>query len=542
MSLSSTSSVADRRIYSVQELNQAIQYTLQRAFPGSVWVRGEVQRLPVDAVHRKHLYFELHDTSGGGAANYQIPVALLEWDRRTFNLGRFLDGSDPDFQLRDQLEVCLECRVDFYPPFGKLSLKVIGIDKFFTLGRLEAKRREVLDWLKQENLLELNASIPLPVLPLRVGLITSRGSAAERDFRTGLDASPYDFRVVLEDCRMQGERTEPQVVSALAKLVTRSVDVIVITRGGGSRGDLSWFDQKGIAVAIATSPLPVITAIGHEIDHSIADVVAFHACKTPTAAAEFLVGRVADVDRRLQELSQKLVRSFAERLVAARDRLAGSVVIGDRAGRLLQATQGRLHDLAGRLDREVGRQVATAREDLVQQRTRLFALLRQRTGAVAAEQQFRIRRLTQAVRLQRQATDNRLARLVPHLSTRRLLAGWPLQRNRLARMEQRCVRLSLARLAGTGSRLDSLAHQCRLLDPEQLLTRGYSLTLDCSGKVIRSAAAVALGDTIQTRLGDGQLESTVTGSDRPSPSKPEPDKGDKRGGEETETRQESLFR
>ena len=135
---------SEKRVYTVEQLNKAIQAALLEAFPGSVWVRGEIQRLPADAARRKHVYFELHDTSGGGAANFQIPVALLEWDRKTFGLGRFLDGSDPDLQLRDKLEVCLECRVDFYPPFGKLSLKVIGVDKSFSLGQLEALRREVL--------------------------------------------------------------------------------------------------------------------------------------------------------------------------------------------------------------------------------------------------------------------------------------------------------------------------------------------------------------------------------------------------------------
>ena len=201
-----------RRIYTIEELNKAIQAALQSSFPGSVWVRGEVQRLPLDAARRKHVYFELHDTSGGGAANYQIPAALLDWDRQRFGLGRYLDGSDPDFQLRNELEVCLECRVDFYPPYGKLSLKIVGLDKSYTLGRLEALRREVLAFLERAGLLEKNAQLPLPLLPLRVGLITASGSAAERDFRSGLERSPYRFHVDLIDCRMQGEQTERQVV------------------------------------------------------------------------------------------------------------------------------------------------------------------------------------------------------------------------------------------------------------------------------------------------------------------------------------------
>ncbi len=249
---------AARRVYTVAELNQAIQSALREAFPGTVWVRGEIQRLPPDAARRQHVYFELHQPGAGGAgaaAGFQIPAAILGWDRQRFGLGRYLDGSDPDLRLADKLEVCLECVVDFYPPYGKLSLKVVGVDREFTLGRLEARRRAVLAWLKQEGLLERQAALALPLLPTRVGLITSRGSAAEHDFLGGLAAAPCGFTVWRADCRMQGEATEPQVTAALRGLAARGVDVIVIARGGGSRADLSWFDQQGLCAAIALSCL-----------------------------------------------------------------------------------------------------------------------------------------------------------------------------------------------------------------------------------------------------------------------------------------------
>ena len=171
----------DRRVFTVAELNQAIQGALRDAFPGAVWVRGEVQRLPADAARRQHVYFELHQAgAAGAAAGVQIPAAILGWDRQRVGLGRYLDGSDPDLRLADRLEVCLECVVDFYPPYGKLSLKVVGVDKEFTLGQLEARRREVLARLRERGLLERNAALPFPDLPLRVGLITAADSSASR--------------------------------------------------------------------------------------------------------------------------------------------------------------------------------------------------------------------------------------------------------------------------------------------------------------------------------------------------------------------------
>ncbi len=484
-----------RRIYTVEQLNKAIQAALLEAFPDSVWVRGEIQRLPADAGRRKHVYFELHDTSGGGAANFQIPVALLEWDRKTFGLGRFLDGSDPDLQLRDKLEVCLECRIDFYPPFGKLSLKVIGVDKNFSLGQLEALRREVLAFLKREGLLERNAAVPLPELPLRVGLITAAGSAAERDFRSGLEASPYRFVVELVGCRMQGEQTELQVTAALQELAQRGVDVIVLTRGGGSRGDLSWFDQRGIAVAIATCPVPVVTAIGHEIDRSIADVVAQRSCKTPTAAAEFLVARVGLAAERLADLAAAVGQRAEEALAAARERLDRTAALAAAARSSLQAAGRRLQDRAVALERRVGRRVVGAREVLGRQRARLAATAVGRVAVAGAEELNRRRRL-------------------------RREAAWY--------------------LAAVDRRLEQLAAKSRLLDPQRLLARGYTVTLDARGRHLGSAAAVRQGQQIQTRFHDGRIASIVTDDpDARSPRRPE--KGDQRGGTEEGSGQGTLF-
>ncbi|MBU1073120.1 exodeoxyribonuclease VII large subunit, partial [bacterium] len=327
----------ERRVFTVSELNEEIRTALLEAFPGAVWVRGEVQRLPADAAHRRHAYFELHGT--GRDAAVSIPVALLEWDRRRYGLQRYLDGSDPDFRLADKLEVCLQCVVDFYPPFGKLQLKLVGVDTTYTLGQLEARRRRVLAHLREHGLLELNGRLVMPRLPLSVGLITSAGSAAEKDFLSGLRESGYGFRVMRADCRMMGEGMVPQVTGALKGLARAGVDVIVVTRGGGSRADLSWFDHQAVAEGIARCPVPVITAIGHEIDRSIADAVAHHACKTPTAAVHDLTARIESAARDVARLTEALhaatmsqleTRRRFLRAVAARLRL--SVVAHVNAG------------------------------------------------------------------------------------------------------------------------------------------------------------------------------------------------------------------
>jgi exodeoxyribonuclease VII large subunit len=395
-----------RNILGVRQLSEAIQTAVQAAFPEPVWVRGEVQRLPAGAAGRKHVYFELHEGDDRGSASYQLPAAIMGWDRDRYGLGRYLDGSDPAFRLQDKLEVCLLCRVDFYPPFGKLSLKVQGIDPEFSLGKLEAQRRRVYAWLEREGLLQLNKQLAVPSLPLRVGLITSAGSAAERDFRTGLDRLPGRFQVELADCRMQGEQTAPQVTAALARLAARDLDVIVITRGGGSRADLSWFDQQDLCAAVARCPRPVVTAIGHEIDTSLADLCAHTQCKTPTAAAELLVDRVQEQIQRVQEARDRLARAALARLEAADRRLhTAAAGLESRTGRLVARHQQRLQaaalrmaagtrqrtvaasrqtdDLAGRLARAAGRSGRDAWRRLDRLAAALAPPARRRPGAPA---------------------------------------------------------------------------------------------------------------------------------------------------------------
>ena len=463
-SLIDPSSGHEREVMTVRQINEEISVAIERAFPQVVWVRGEVQRLPQDAAHRTHVYFELHDAGGSGAAEYQISTSLMGWDRQRFGLGRYLDGTDPDFQLANKMEVCLECRVDFYAKFGKMSLKVVGVDKNFALGRLEARRREILAYLKQEGMLEKNAGVPLPELPLSIGLITSPGSAAERDFMTGLETSPWVFRVQLRGARMQGEQLQPEVIRALAGHVAAGVDVIVITRGGGSRADLSWFDQRDLVMAIAECPLPVITAIGHEVDTSIADLVAHHACKTPTAAAEFLVGKVEEVSARLESATERLVSAVGDLLSVSRDRI-------DQTERLKRAAEGiclkarvRYQSTAGRMQDRVSRSLAAGRVVLAELRTRMG------TAAVART-----------------------------VGTRRELAV----------LAGRLVREALRPVVVQGTRLEGLATQSRLMDPTLLSARGFTITLDEQGRAVTKAAALAAGDLIGTRFSDGLVRSIV---------------------------------
>ena len=285
----------------VAELNRTISNAVGEAFPRPVWVRGEVQALHVS--RNQHTYFELvekHERRDQVRA--AIRVALFRDDRPGVN--RAL--RDAGLELADGVEVRVRARVDFWPPAGRLQLVMIAIDPTFTTGRLAADRDRIRRVLAAEGILRRNATTTLPAVPLRVGLVTSGGSAAYRDFLHELEATGYAFRVAHCDVRVQGAAASRRLVWALRRLGQYELDVIVVVRGGGARSDLAPFDTEMVARAITEMPVPVVTGIGHETDRSVADEVAHTSVKTPTAAAVLLVELVDAYVERLAYVTHRV--------------------------------------------------------------------------------------------------------------------------------------------------------------------------------------------------------------------------------------------
>ena len=310
----------------VAELNQAISDALRGSFPGPTWVRGEIQALHVS--RNQHTYFELvekHERRDQVRAT--IRVALFRDDRPAVN--RAL--RDAGLRLADGVEVRIRARVDFWPPAGRLQLVMTAIDPNFTIGRLAADRDRIVALLTAEKILGRNATRVLPPVPLRVGLVTSGGSAAYRDFLHELDGSGHAFRVVHCDVRVQGAAASRRIVWALRQLGDLDLDAIAIVRGGGARSDLAAFDSEIVARAITEMAVPVLTGIGHETDRTIADEVAHTCTKTPTAAAAVLVEQV---DRYLERLG------FLAHQISVRSRSVGALAqreLASLTGRLLRA-------------------------------------------------------------------------------------------------------------------------------------------------------------------------------------------------------------
>jgi exodeoxyribonuclease VII large subunit len=307
----------------------------------------------------------------------------------------------------------------------------------------------------------------MPLAPLRVGLVTSEGSAAEADFLDELRRSGFAFHVLRVDSRVQGIDAPRSIASAIRMLATHRLDVLALIRGGGARTDLAAFDDEAVARAIAACPVPVLTGIGHEVDTSVADDVAHTSAKTPTACAQLLVARVgalaAGVDGLWAAIATCGVRGVIrhdERLRAqARHLSRGAQVALDRSSTRLEAVadRSRRASLAG-LD--------TATRRLDGHRGRI-------TGAARS-----------------------------HLRAAEVL---------VAAGERRVAHRAPRALSEAERALGTVEARLRALDPERTLARGWSITRGPDGRVLRSPDDVTVGDELTTVLAGGEVRSTVSG-------------------------------
>lgn len=379
--------------FSVGQFTEVLNHVLKASFDEGVWVEGEIQGLRKP---NPHAYFTLIENIDGVKA--QLNINLFAGPLRNVQAKLRQQG----IELKDGLKVRLFGRVEYYGPFGKLNLIATDVDTQFSAGDVAAKREELLRQLIEKGVDKINKRIPVPLVPLRLGIISSSQAAGWADAQQHLTESGIGFAITFCDVRVQGDAAVPQIVAALNSLSRRDdIDLVMLMRGGGSKGDLAAFDDEQIAMAISKCSYPVFTGIGHEIDTSIADIVAHTANKTPTACAQSVI---AIVENFLSDLSYS-------------------------AGSLRSLTQ--------------------------------TAVERARSRIAVSVERLRTRPRT--------ALERQTQKLIMH------------------------------------------AASVRLLDPATTMARGWSITRDSSGNVVRSISDIKKGDTVVTVLVDGSITSTVEG-------------------------------
>ena len=327
--------------YTVGELAEALRILLDGAFPTGVWVAGEIGGITRSA--RGAVFFDLIEPGEApGQPRAMVSVVLFSQDRDRVNAVIRRHGNA--VRMTEGVRVRIQGMVDYHPPSGRLQIRMTAIDPAHTLGLMVAEREVLMQTLAREGLLRANAGRPLAPVPLRVGLVTSLGSAAHADVMKRLDSSGLAFAVTEVHAAVQGARAPEELAAAIAAAARRA-DVVAVVRGGGSRTDLAAFDHEAVARAIAACPRPVFTGIGHEIDRSVADEAAHTACPTPTAAAAAVIGRVeawlAGLEataRAMADRSQAVIAG-ADRAVSDQTEALAFAGTGaaDRADRRLEA-------------------------------------------------------------------------------------------------------------------------------------------------------------------------------------------------------------
>ncbi|RKH42338.1 exodeoxyribonuclease VII large subunit [Corallococcus sicarius] len=495
----------ERTVLTVGELTRQIKQTVESRFP-RVLVRGEVSSFR-GANARGHWYFTLKDADASIDAKVWASMA-----------GRIR------FALRDGMEVLAEGSVDLYEPQGRYSLIVSRLEPVGE-GALALAFEQLKQRLAAEGLIgdrRVRAPRPVPFLPRRIGVVTSRTGAALQDFLRVLHSRNPRLGVLLADARVQGEGAAEDVARAIERLGRTDVDVIVVTRGGGSVEDLWTFNEERVARAIFASPVPVVSAIGHEIDFTIADFVADLRAATPSAAAERLSPVLADLELTLATQSGRLRRAMERRVLELREyqgQLAARLTDPRRA-----VNQQRLH-----LSEQVEAMMRVLRPQAREHRERLRALQerlqRARPQTRLGEQRSHLLKL--AMRLSEAAragvsrrrgalADGRLGleRVSP---TARVAA----ERARLAAARSRLLELQRGALASSQTHFGRLGGRLDALSPLKVMSRGYAVTFrQKDGVVVRSTADVAVGDVLGIKLsahgaktlgGCEEIEATVTG-------------------------------
>lgn len=421
--------------YTVGELAAAINDQLRRGFSDGVWVRGEIDGLRHSG---PHTYFSLVEHGDDGRAVLNVSLFAPMKRKLTPLLKR------NRLELANGMKVRIFGELDYYAPNGRIGLKMAGIDPRFTLGELSQERDQVVRRLVSSGLFDANRRHRLTSVPLRIGVVASVGTAAWHDFHHELAHSGIGFHLRVCDTRVQGEWAVPMVAASIRTVARRpDLDCVVVIRGGGARNELATFDAEPIALAIATSPLPVLTGLGHEVDRSVADEVAHTALKTPTACAGLLIDAVVSYTDAVQSSWDQIAR-------VARDQLAGATVnLSDRAHRVARRTHAAVERADERLSTRVDRlSAAPGRQVVVAER-------------------------------------------------------------RLADAHDRLTRRARQPLEVAEQRLDSVAARLELLDPVNLLRRGWTITRTADGAVIRSVGDAVSGSVITTQTADGLLASRI---------------------------------
>jgi len=470
---------------SLSELNARIKGVIQDNFFENIWIVAEIGDIKYN--RNGHAYLELIDKDQ--LANKIIARASANIWSYTLRMLRPYFETTTGRELQTGLKVMVSVSVEFHELYG-FSLNIKDIDPTYTLGDIELQRLQIINRLTDDGVIEMNKELELPAVIQKIAIISSDTAAGYQDFMKQLQQNPYGytFYCKLFPAMMQGDQTESSIIAALDYIYQYEnfFDVVVIIRGGGAQIDLACFDQYELAFNVAQFPLPVITGIGHDKDDTVIDMVAHTRMKTPTAVAEFLISGALQFSQQLSELEKHFTELITDQL---------------------EENRNRLNDAADQLSLLIKQMIAkqTNRLDIAR------IHLANRSATFLKNQFSELKQLTST-------TKNQTNRFVVRQNHLLIQSGNKLNytfreqvinNKNLLKQYQKLIKIrSLESIRTEKKNINLIQEKLRLIDPQNILKRGYSLTL-MNGKILKSAQLVKEGDRLETQLRDGKIESTV---------------------------------
>lgn len=453
----------DSNKITLTELQLIIRDSIYLALPDMYWVIAEISEMKEN--YNGHCYLELIEKQPDDR-NIRARARAVIWSNRYRFLKPFFENVAGE-SLREGLKVLVRVRVEYHEIYG-LSLVISDIDPSFTLGDLAVKRQMILKRLEEEGVLGMNRELEFPRFPQRIAVISSRSAAGYTDFIKHISENSYGyvFYTALFEAAMQGTETETSIIEALDRIAEKIelFDVIVIIRGGGSQTDLSWFDNYNIAYYITQFPLPVLTGIGHEKDLSVTDIVAYKALKTPTAVADFLISCANEAENNLMETLSGIISITRDIMLDYKHKVETfSMKINPLARIMIAGMKEKLSSL-------IIETINSGKESVI------------KAGLIPASHKSRLAASSKTLL---SACDNKLTGL----------------RNNLANATS-------GLLGKSGMHIEGLTGSLKILDPVNVLKRGFTITSH-NGIIVKSKEALKTEDEIDTHFIDGSIKSRV---------------------------------
>ena len=457
--------MTDIKHITLSELQLRIKKGLANSHPMPYWVVAEISELKVN--YSGHCYLELVEKGGANSVPKAKANAVI-WKNHYAMIGSYFHSATGG-DLCAGIKVLVKVTVNYHELYG-LSFQITDIEPSYTLGDIEAQRRETIERLKKEGIYDMNRETDLPDVLQRLAVISSAQAAGYQDFMNELDqnAPGYVYHISLFQSTMQGHETEESVISALDAIVERmdDFDAVIVIRGGGSQSDLAAFNSYRLTSHLAQFPLPILTGIGHDKDQSVADLVAHTPLKTPTAVATFLTEHNMLFEAEIDGMLDEIVEFAQDNLQNERHRLT------EYGHGLSTITTAFIHDTGRRLDD-------------------LLANIRYRASMFVHEQK---------------SFCARLASEVTHAPVQKLLAS----SSALAEKERRILELTRFYLSNQSNKLALLELKLEGKNPERILQMGYAIVRGENGKAVKNIDNISIGDMMTVQLKDGTAETKIT--------------------------------